>query len=35
MGAAARVFVLRQQGATEQTIELLGQLLAAPRPLAA
>ncbi len=35
MGAAARVFVLRQQGATEQTIALLGQLLAAPRPLAA
>jgi 3-deoxy-D-manno-octulosonic-acid transferase len=35
MGAAARDFVLRQQGATEQTIALLGQLMMARRPLAA
>jgi 3-deoxy-D-manno-octulosonic-acid transferase len=35
LGAAARDFVLRQQGATEQTIALLGQLLTARRSLAA
>jgi 3-deoxy-D-manno-octulosonic-acid transferase len=35
LGAAARDFVLRQQGATEQTIALLGQLLGARQPLAA
>ena len=35
LGAAARDFVLRQQGATEKTIALLGQLLAARRQLAA
>jgi 3-deoxy-D-manno-octulosonic-acid transferase len=35
LGNAARDFVLRQQGATEQTIALLGQLLAANRRVAA
>jgi 3-deoxy-D-manno-octulosonic-acid transferase len=35
LGAAARDFVLRQQGATEQTIALLGQRLLERRPLAA
>lgn len=32
MGSAAREFVLSQQGATEQTIALLGQLMMARRP---
>jgi 3-deoxy-D-manno-octulosonic-acid transferase len=35
LGASARDFVLRHQGATEQTIALLGQLLGARRPMAA
>ncbi len=35
LGSAARDFVLGQQGATEQTITLLGQLLAARRTIAA
>ena len=35
LGAAARDFVLRQQGATEETITLLGRLLEERRPLAA
>jgi 3-deoxy-D-manno-octulosonic-acid transferase len=35
LGAAARAFVLRQQGATERTVALLGQMLTARRPLAA
>ncbi len=35
LGLAARDFVLRQQGATEQTITLLGELLTARRRLAA
>ncbi|MGH7174653.1 MAG: 3-deoxy-D-manno-octulosonic acid transferase [Gemmataceae bacterium] len=35
LGAAARDFVLRQQGATMQTIELLGRLVAKSHPLAA
>ncbi len=35
MGEAARDFVLRQQGATEQTVARLGQLLAVRRSLAA
>ena len=35
LGAAARAFVLRQQGATEQTVTLLGELLEARRALAA
>ena len=35
LGTAAREFVLCQQGATEQTVTLLGQLLGARQPLAA
>ncbi len=35
LGCAARAFVQRQQGATEQTITLLGQLLKTGQPLAA
>jgi 3-deoxy-D-manno-octulosonic-acid transferase len=35
LGTAAREFVLRQQGATEHTVTLLGQLLGARQPLAA
>lgn len=35
LGTAAREFVLRQQGATEQTVTQLGELLGARRPQAA
>jgi 3-deoxy-D-manno-octulosonic-acid transferase len=35
LGTAAREFVLRQQGATEQTVTMLGQLLGARQSLAA
>jgi hypothetical protein len=35
LGVAARDFVLSQQGATEQTVSLLGQLLAERRARAA
>jgi 3-deoxy-D-manno-octulosonic-acid transferase len=35
LGTAAREFVLRQQGATEQTVALLGQLMGARQSLAA
>lgn len=35
LGAAAREFVRRQQGATEQTVAMLGKLLAGNQPLAA
>jgi 3-deoxy-D-manno-octulosonic-acid transferase len=35
LGVAARDFVIRQQGATEQTVTLLGELMDARRRLAA
>ena len=35
LGTAARDFVLRQQGATNQTVELLGQLVVRKHPMAA